>query len=237
MTYLKLIWNRPGANELLEKTLQWNNQCVILYLSHLLTLQNMDKDVTHFSASSTYIFLHLLHIFLSYHESSFLGKNQTLIAQKCACLCHNGNEATTLWQRGDNQSCHEAIPWWPNGKYRHGEILINSLAPGKIEWNFRSLIFQIISVIDGWGISCELTLRWMSLDLTNDKSTLVQVMAWCRQATRHYLNQCWPKSVSPNGVTRPQWVNVMTIYQTRCSIFHQWPLLMTRINFYPSMDK
>ena len=30
----------------------------------------------------------------------------------------------------------------------------------------------------------------MSMDLTDDKSTLVQVMAWCCQATSHYLNQC-----------------------------------------------
>ena len=46
----------------------------------------------------------------------------------------------------------------------------------------------------------------MSLDLTYDKSTLVQVMAWCRQATSHYLSQCWPRSLTPYGVTRPQWV-------------------------------
>ena len=32
----------------------------------------------------------------------------------------------------------------------------------------------------------------MPLDLTDDKPTLVQVMAWCRQATRHYLRQCYP---------------------------------------------
>ena len=95
----------------------------------------------------------------------------------------------------------------PNGGL-HMVLLksINSLAPGKFEWNFRYLIFQIISVIDGWGISCELALRWMSLDPTDDKSTLVQVMAWCRQATSHYLSQCWPRSMSPYGVTRPQWV-------------------------------
>ena len=46
----------------------------------------------------------------------------------------------------------------------------------------------------------------MPLELTDDKSTLVQVMAWCRQATSHYLSQRWPRSMSPNGVTRPQWV-------------------------------
>ena len=41
-------------------------------------------------------------------------------------------------------------------------------------------------------------------------ATLVQVMAWCCQATSHYLSQCWPKSVSPYGVTRPQWVNSLS---------------------------
>ena len=59
----------------------------------------------------------------------------------------------------------------------------------------------------GWGISYKIALRWMPLALTYDKSTLIQIMAWCRQATHHYLNQCWPRSMSLNGVTRPQWVN------------------------------
>ena len=52
-----------------------------------------------------------------------------------------------------------------------------------------------------------------TLDLTDDKSTMVQAMAWCRQATSHYLSQCWPRSTLPYGVTRPQWVN-----RTRCFI-------------------
>ena len=57
---------------------------------------------------------------------------------------------------------------------------------------------------DGWGISCKIVLWWMPLDLSDNKSTLVQVMAWCRQATSHYLSQCWLRSLSPYGVTRPQ---------------------------------
>ena len=42
-------------------------------------------------------------------------------------------------------------------------------------------------------------------DLT--KSTLVQVMAWCRQAPSHYLNQCWSCSVPLYSITSIQWVN------------------------------
>ena len=45
---------------------------------------------------------------------------------------------------------------------------INSLAPGKFEWHFRHVIFKQILVIDGWGISSEIALIWMSLDFTDD---------------------------------------------------------------------
>ena len=57
----------------------------------------------------------------------------------------------------------------------------------------------IAAVECGWPV-----LWWMPLDLTDDKSTLVQVTA-----TSHYLSQCWPRSMSPYDVTRPQWVNLL----------------------------
>ena len=35
-------------------------------------------------------------------------------------------------------------------------------------------------------------------------------MAWYHQATSHYLNQCWPRSMSPyGGVIRPQRVHLL----------------------------
>ena len=86
------------------------------------------------------------------------------------------------------------------------DISLNSLAPGRFERNLRKVLFKLILMIGGLGIFCKIALRWMSTDLIDDKSTLVQVMAWCHQATSHYLNLCWPRSVSPYGVTRPQWV-------------------------------
>ena len=39
------------------------------------------------------------------------------------------------------------------------------------------------------------------MDANNLELTLVEIMAWCRQATSHYLSQCWPRSMSPYGVT------------------------------------
>ena len=84
---------------------------------------------------------------------------------------------------------------------------VNSLAPGRFQFNFRQVIFKLILVNGGWGISYEIALRWMPLDFADDKSTLVQVMTWCLQATSHYLSQCWPRSLLPYGVIRPQWVD------------------------------
>ena len=83
---------------------------------------------------------------------------------------------------------------------------LNSLTPGRFEWKFGQLTFMLMWVMDSWGTFCGIVLGWLSQDLTDEKSTLVQVMAWCRQATSHYLSQCWPWSMSPYVVTRPQWV-------------------------------
>ena len=108
---------------------------------------------------------------------------------------------------------HHAVYSWTTIRYKIHVLLIcfNPLAPGRFKVNFRWVIFKLILVVNGWGISCETALIWMSLDHIYGKSILVQVMAWCRQATSHYLSQCWPRSMSPNGITRPQWI--LKIYQ------------------------
>ena len=68
------------------------------------------------------------------------------------------------------------------GLFQNKHTVFNSLAPEKLELNFRHVIFKQILVIDGWGISCKIALIWMWLDFTDDQSTLVQVMAG---AVRH----------------------------------------------------
>ena len=91
---------------------------------------------------------------------------------------------------------------------QQGSWHVNSLAPGKLAWNFRQVIFKQILVFNGWGIPCEIALIWKSLDFTDDQSTLVQVMAWCHPAASHNLSQCWHGFLLPYCVTLPQWVNI-----------------------------
>ena len=57
-------------------------------------------------------------------------------------------------------------------------------------------------MIDGWGFYCEIALSWMSVDLTDDKSTWVQEMAWYHQATNYYLNI----------LSRVHWIKLNLVY-------------------------
>ena len=90
--------------------------------------------------------------------------------------------------------------------------MINSLAPGRPGCFFKMAIFNLVLSIGILTSSDDNPLRWMPWDLTDNKSTLVQVMAWCRQATSHYLSQCWPSSMSPYGVTRLQCVKSTLVH-------------------------
>ena len=80
------------------------------------------------------------------------------------------------------------------------------ITPGRFEWNLIYVIFRLILGIDGWGISCEIVLRWTSLNPIFHMPTLGQVMVWCRQVTSHYLSQCWPDM--GHSVKWPWWIRV-----------------------------
>ena len=87
-----------------------------------------------------------------------------------------------------------------------GWIIVNSLAPGRPGCHFETAIFNLFY----WLVSSN-RLRMMPWDECQGTSPVksqywFRLMAWCRQATSHYLSQCWPGSMSPYGVTRPQWV-------------------------------
>ena len=82
----------------------------------------------------------------------------------------------------------ESMPWNPSGF--KNTCALNSWRSG---CNSENGIFNLVSLIGIFRSSHDNALWWMPQDLTDDKSTLVQVMAWCRQATSHYLSQCrWP---------------------------------------------
>ena len=62
-----------------------------------------------------------------------------------------------------------------------------SLAPGICASNFNRTIFRLFTHKTRLDLRCEIALRWIPQYIINDKSKLVQVIAWCREATNHYL--------------------------------------------------
>ena len=111
------------------------------------------------------------------------------------------------------------------GAVENDSWIINLLIPGIYENHFKSMIFKLIIETSSLGIRCEIRFGWMFQIHTN-KSTLVQVITWCRQATSHYLNQCWRRSMSSYSVTRPQ--RISTLQRSR----HVWRVraLGTRVD-------
>ena len=80
--------------------------------------------------------------------------------------------------------------------------------PDLVPWRF-GCDFKYSTILFYWlvGILRSLydnALRWIPRNITDDKSTLVHVTC-CLTAPSHYLSQCWPRSMSPYGVIRPQW--------------------------------
>ena len=50
-------------------------------------------------------------------------------------------------------------------------------------------------------------------------------MAWCPQTGSHYLSRCWPRSILPYGIIRPQWANpshVELSEKTQCTPYSIW---------------
>ena len=62
---------------------------------------------------------------------------------------------------------------------------------GKHQYTTQALQIWVVALLTKWHDpkwpkymgTCEIALRWMTQNISDDKSTLVQVMAWCRQTT------------------------------------------------------
>ena len=101
------------------------------------------------------------------------------------------------------------------------ETSFNSLAPAICVSKYKVIIFKLIIQNNSLVAHYEISLRWMSQNLTNEKSTLVQIISWCRQETSHYPCQCWPRSMTPYGFTRPHWVKTMVSdIDTDCGLWN-----------------
>ena len=69
---------------------------------------------------------------------------------------------------------------------------------------------------------------------------LVQERLVAKQTSSHYLNQCWPRSLTPYIVTRPQWVNTLEIQWGMSPGGHHWsyhPGALSSLSCYCNSSK
>ena len=92
---------------------------------------------------------------------------------------------------------------------------VNSVDPRRCS-NFKSVTSWYLW-IKFMSTAYEISHRWMPQNTFDDKSPLVQVMACFHQAASHYLSQCWPRSISPCGIIRPQGVK-----ETKANLVDVW---------------
>ena len=106
---------------------------------------------------------------------------------------------------------HYLNKWWARSITSYGNTephQVNLLAAGRCSIYFKRKIFKLTIQNSSLDTRFEIALRQMPQNLTNDESTLVQIMACCLQATSHYLSQCWPRSFFPYGIIRPRTVKL-----------------------------
>ena len=92
---------------------------------------------------------------------------------------------------------------------------VNSMAPERCGSNFTSVLCEIALRINTLSTSCEIGRRWVPKNPIDGKSTLVQVMVWCRQAARHDMSQRRRRYLSPSDVTRTEWVKIIIFQQPK----------------------
>ena len=138
--------------------------------------------------------------------------------------CYNITSSLIGWAHTQNDPClFEVLQFLPGLCNVCCLKILNSLAPGRSEYDSKNMIFNFDLLIGIFRSSYDNVLWWMSQDLTDAKSALVQ-------ATSHYLSQCWfssllpyviVSSLSPYGIARPQWVNMgasqMYVKRTICN--------------------
>ena len=93
--------------------------------------------------------------------------------------------------------------------YEWLQTKVFEMSPGRRGGNLKNVIMEHMLWIKFMSTPWEIV--WMPQNTFDDMSTLIQVMAWCRQTTNHCLRQCWLKFMSPYGVTESAQISVHII--------------------------
>ena len=98
--------------------------------------------------------------------------------------------------------------------------VVTSLAPRRCGSNLKRVIFKLFIQNSSLETHCEIVFMWMPQNLTKEKSTLVQVMAWLHQAiwadlemmlTQIYGTSQGHKELTPMNLQDLEWYGVQCV--------------------------
>ena len=115
------------------------------------------------------------------------------------CMCNKTivGENTKDWIENRSQQIiqsHHTHIWWCkiiNERDKRTHWPLGDVAM-ILQVEISNLLYRMVA----WSLAMKLLSVWMPQNLTDKKSTLVQVMAWRRQIASHFLSQSWPRSMS-----------------------------------------
>ena len=171
-------------------------------------------------------------MYFSWYPSSFLLSKGVYVIIKSINISRSpenlgdlGMECLTIPSALSQTTCKETVK-----PLNLGDILI---------WFSICFETNLNAMTDYWGISCEITLRWMSLNFTDHKSTLAQMMAWIVRREAIAPSQFRPRSMSPYGGTRPRFkLPLDERRRTLLIVSHHWlrignkPLPETKLIYF-----
>ena len=78
---------------------------------------------------------------------------------------------------------------------------VNNHDPGDLRHHRADYDVAVMMQNCTMGTRCETAASWMPKKLINEKSILLQLLAWCCRPSSHYLSQCWLRCTLPYGIT------------------------------------
>ena len=109
---------------------------------------------------------------------------------------------------------------------------VNTLRHGQNGHNFRDDIFKRISMDGTFLLLLQFLPKCLRDDPIGNTSVLVQVKAWRRKATSHYLNQWWPNSVTHICVTRAQCIKAWIVDYIAYAFTYRHVCMKTLYHFF-----
>ena len=133
--------------------------------------------------STAFSWTHMYEFHSRFHCSLFLRFELAIIFQHWL----------RLWLGADQATSHYLNQWWLVYRSIYASLGLSELTHlssslGRYGCNFKNIILKLIIQNNNFQTG--------KITFTNQKSTLIQIMAWCHHATSHYLSQCWPKSMA-----------------------------------------